>query len=409
VGSISFKNLFGNCIYNLGKHILRVSVFILEDIMEFMSNNSLKRLELPLKTPFLTTYAPYSYLTSIIMNQPKAFDWLMNILIQTIGYTVNRKNGESSPELYFITRSSPDSLHYVGNIWDTCPFINKYTMPRQMILLKYNSFTEYLIEMLNNNFYVCVFLDQFFRPNLNAKAPTFAHQNLIYGYDSDKKKFLVADHFNYDRLSFLEIDFNDIETAFKEISNTLKSDEIHREWKREIENVVFVQLRDWDFAFNPRLAAGFLKEYITSKDSTNSIFKLELEGENINKYYYGLGTYELLHIYLQRISSEKITEEWVHFGFNRTDWRPFTFLKDHKSSMKLRIDYLQKNKYLNKSDDLMEEITSLEYELKIIINVFFKHTKTNNIKDLQFIADSLKKLEKNEECMVGKLIERIEG
>lgn len=356
---------------------------------------------LPLKEPLVNTWAGNTYLFSIIQNNEESFKWINNLFIQILGVEMFE---DQPPDFQFVPGVNPYSPYYLGNSWDMCPYINKYAYHRRFIKNKYPSFTEYLIESINEGIYNYVLLDQCFRGD--GKSNDYIHQSLIYGYDLREKKFYIADHFNVSKFSFMKVDFDEVERAFNNVDELFKGKfSPHKTFQREVSIIHAIELQECDYRFDKELFIGFLKEYLLPEKSYGRMYSLSTllyfgELEDCYKEYYGMDCYEMLKRYLNKLMED---DNKVY-----KDLRVFSFLKDHKTLMRHRVEYLIENKIIDESNNLLDRIRAIEEYAVVMLNVFLKYYLSNDNKNVAKIIKALDSIKQQEKKFIEDLIDIME-
>lgn len=146
-----------------------------------------------------------STLCAILSTNEKAYSWIMNHYIFAWQRESIQHKGKMTTSIMPLTNNL--------NLAEDCPYVEQIRFDCNDIMNKYGGLVNFVIDMLNDNWYVVCMLDQFY---IN-QMPHFIHQNFIYGYDDAKKKLYLQDHFDHGKLSQLEVEFEKVEKGFSDL------------------------------------------------------------------------------------------------------------------------------------------------------------------------------------------------
>ncbi|MCG8499564.1 MAG: hypothetical protein MJB12_04030 [Firmicutes bacterium] len=347
--------------------------------------NHTKKVILPLKDHILRTWPGINFLFSIIQNKENAYDWIMNSYVQIYGVLNDNIDRVGRIDYY------PYCMHnFPFSIYDLCPFIVKYALPTDIIIDQYHTFTNFLMDALDKGLYVSSLLDQFFRPEREGEQGVF-HASYIYGYDMEKQLIYAADHFYHQKYSFMKIDFDKMNEAYRLLDNPPRLNGFR---------TYLYALKDAAFKFDLKLLVDLFKDYLHAKNPFGSFNRFTKITKNQLNEYYGLNCYDMLQTYLHRIID-------IYHGKGK-DCRFFVSLVDHKTLMKLRIDYLIRKGYLSNAASLVNEIKALEVGCKITLSLFLKYMITDDISLVDKISKKLENFKSRDQRMTEVLIEKLE-
>jgi len=88
--------------------------------MNELHNNERKKILSITNNNILRTWPEDCFLISIIQNNPKSYDWIMNSFVQICTYKSTHDN--NSFRINFLPSGKH---HYPINLYDYCPFIDK--------------------------------------------------------------------------------------------------------------------------------------------------------------------------------------------------------------------------------------------------------------------------------------------
>ena len=102
-------------------------------------------------------------------------------------------------------------------MFDLCPFIDKYVLPRSFVFGLFSKFHSFVISAIEEGFYISTFLDQFFRDDMHGNHG-YHHPTFIYGYDDAAKCVYITDNFENGKYAKKQISYDQLDTAFSLIT-----------------------------------------------------------------------------------------------------------------------------------------------------------------------------------------------
>lgn len=274
------------------------------------------------------------------------------------------------------------------NLLENCPFIK--TENYAFSNLSNKEIINNLIILLENNFYIYIFLDwKYIVPDM-VKS-NLAHTTLISGYDSEKHIFLVSDNYDEGRFVTIEIDMDVVVNAFKSAWYSSVGNQHDNDGSSSfdyLKNIIAFKYRDEvSVSFNKNILISNIKSYYNSYG--NRLFN------NRPLALYGYDSYKIIKDALNK-------ESFRHFQVKN-----FHLLYEHKIIMVKRLQYLSKYGYINKSDGYISQAEEIMQNFLIIRNLYLKFMMapvdkkdTNRNKILELIDISLEK----EKRMLGNLL-----
>lgn len=103
---------------------LNVDTRIVKDFLV----GSKDRKMLNLQRPLFCTWPEDCFLTSMILNQNTAYDWIMNSFVQICAYKVTKE--KNNMRINFLPSGKH---HFRVNLYDYCPFISKYAIDNEIV------------------------------------------------------------------------------------------------------------------------------------------------------------------------------------------------------------------------------------------------------------------------------------
>lgn len=328
-----------------------------------------------LKNPILKTWASYSFLLSTILNEKTSLDWVLNYFIQF----KCEENGH--PFFRLLPDKSPITRHGCLNAWDICPFIDKFTINREIITMRYQKFTDFIVDSLSKKYLVYTNLNQ-----SKLRGKEFAHPCYINGYNKVDNIIFVNDHLDHGRYVEVKCTFDEINEEYNHVDYNTADDIL---W---LNNIYMISPKENTYVFNVPLMISFIEDYLNGVDRYEK--HLEMCG---NKEVSGVNVYDKLQEYLDRLCNG---EEWI-------DNRVITIFEDHKVLMRMRIQYLIDNNYIFDCDKILNTSIEIEKLSNTALYLMLKYQITGNtsiIMRIKVIYDKIRELEVlNLESLLNKL------
>lgn len=330
----------------------------------------LKKHVLPLEDVQIGAWPEQNFLLGMLLTQKSGYDWVMNQFIQLRGaHYINYQLENVDYSITFY----PYAIHQLTpNLFDLCPFVQKYTLPKSFVKCNYGKFHEFVQLSINNGYYVSTFLDQFFRNDMGGNYG-FHHPTFIYGYDDVERKVYLADNFEMGKYGKKQITFEQLERAFHLVPGDAWEVSVFLYKCVSYQYTFYVpyireQIADY---LNPQTGICYLDRTVCQNHS--------YQGKDYaNEVYFGVECYQLIHKYLESVL-------WNCPEYPQKDWRSFVMLCDHKYLMLKRYEYMTQKGYLLEEPELKKALVILERHCRIALNMFIKYSITED----KFIIKSL--------------------
>jgi hypothetical protein len=320
---------------------------------------------LQMNEPIINTYNIYGSILSMISNDKDIWPWVYNNFVQ-IRYVYDWNS-------YFF-----DNHHL---LFDNCPWLYHYIIPRNIILAKWNSsIKSFIIDAINNNLYIYLYVDRYYISKSNAylKYSTL-HEIFIYGYDIDENIVYVADNLLHGKYIKTKCSFDEIEKGYWSINSDNKFFlNIH----------AFERVEKYDLYFDLSQFITNIKNYIYSAKSIDVSFK--------EKCIFGMDSIYLIIDLLDK----SLVDENVYL-----DIRAFHLFWEHKLLMELRLKYMVDNSYLINGESFICGYNSLSKQYLIIRNLVLKYNITHKHDILLRISQLLKLGLETERTLLNELIQ----
>lgn len=330
---------------------------------------------LPIKDPPITHAPGDTYMLAMLMTIPEAYPWIMNNFIN----------------IYMMENTWEDMFMNWEHRFE-CPFMEISRMDGFMlrtILGKEKSFSETVVHLLQNGYYVYSCINMKYIPSYFCEKD-LSHNIFIYGCDTEKGIFYVADFFNIEnrKFAFQTCTFEELEDSFQHYYDTI-GDEDNSSIYDDIVTYTPRIITQW--TFDPAILKKQLQAYVDGEklfDGTSI--------KNQYSYVFGLKIYDRL---LQ------LLEEKVPFGV-----RPFQLLYDRARLMDMRIEYLQENGVLSQNAALLKQMNQKYLDHALLTrNCFLKEDYKHSLFSTGFsrTVEHLNKLKQEDYEFTMRLLQSL--
>ena len=343
---------------------------------------------LPVEEVGTKAWPETNFLLSILKNTSFGWDWVMNTHIQlrcSVFYSKKWNIYDSRITFY------PYGLHdLTPNIFDMCPMLDKYVIPRKIVSEKYASPTAFVEEMIQEGYYISTYMDQFFRKDINQFG--YYHPNYIYGFDTKAKETYIMDNFEQGKFKQKIISYDEFIESYNQIEGT--------NWEASI---FLYKLKQKDFFFTPEFVREQILDYLHPENQFCYFNRMECpkaEIDNEERYNYvdfGINCYE----FLQKIISKNIS------GGLSPDIRFFCILEDHKYLMVKRYEYMSEKELIRKSEDIHKGLQELLAEFQVMTNLYLKYMMTARTVILKDLIERLSSLKERDILLMNQFCEAI--
>lgn len=348
--------------------------------------------KLPLGGTNLKAWPDQNFLIEMIKNKNTGWDWIMSSFIQIRGSHYQRFDWEESD-----TRITfyPYAMHQMSpNIFDLCPFIEKYNVPKTFVTGNYKNFLSFVREAIHGGYYISTMLDQFFREGMQGKIG-FHHPAYIFGYDDFLKKIYLLDNFEKGKYGVKEISYSQLESAFELVQED--------NWNV---GVFLYRLKEYFYQFQPGFVKEQIENYLAPENSFCYMNRTIYQTQNYrdqhykDEVYFGVDCYQLLQEYLQGLLEG-------NGSYQNYDWRSFVMLCDHKKLMKERYQFMVEHKCLFENEQLFHDIERMEKDCEIAQNLFLKYSITDDMDCIKRLQERTKGLCEDDSRVMKQFSEHI--
>lgn len=331
---------------------------------------------LPVFDTPITTYPHTADMASILWNDKKIYPWLMNCFIKLHSWDLENMDYE---DFWFL-----DS-----------PIIQCDRINRKIVRETWGNYLLFLCNMLNEGYYMyfCVNTSA-----ISAYGPSnYPHDLMIYGYDSLKQVFYIADFFQGKRYSRSIAKYSEIERALDYEEDLYKN-----HWIFHNDFIMIKPNYSEGNSFSIHRVKASLIDYIEAEPSKFFYSRLKLNSPDaITSYVFGKDCYKILynHLKYSKDTNGGLLEPWR---------QAFHLMAEHKIVMCERICYMG-SQFLNHWDRYYYEFMELSRNQKGCENLYIKYTITKKNEILEKINERIQKVENTEYDILKDMILDIRG
>ncbi|WP_059052806.1 hypothetical protein [Paenibacillus senegalimassiliensis] len=312
---------------------------------------------LPVNEPVITSYPVFANPLSIIQDNQQGWSWIISNFIQVV-----------CPK--------PDSLTLNFKNYSESPILCYQHIKKSLINSRWEDIAEFIIDSIDMNNYVYMIVDQHYLSASDAfQRLRCPHDIFIYGYDSCKKIFNVADNMKSGKYVFSTCSFDELKNAYNMLPKD--QDTIYPFNPNEgfNQSVKLLSLNAHiEYKFNINYVIKSLLDYLESKLTMNEIHQYR------ESHSYGISTYADVCEYVYLLEKNQVD----------FDIRSFHLIYEHKKLMRMRVDFLKKTNFLKDINELIEQCQKLETETLMIRNLALKYYIN---KKVTLLTDIVQRLE----------------
>lgn len=317
---------------------------------------------------------------SIILSNKDNHKWFYNNFIQVSFYNGYYK--EPSGHAYDIY---PASKTRPGQFAASQFLVEKH-MDQNIFDFVQEDLIANIIKFVNEGYYVSSIVDV-----SKLKGTCYEHKDfivhgiMILGYNLDRKTFYILDFDNKNKISVIEILFNDYYHAFS--SENLKS-----HFKSNLNNsIILFEIKKNNYYFNLEVVKEMLNDYINSYN-TSKRYTLFLPCDENSTW--GFATYDKLKEYLITVNGN-------------IDYRMFHAFYEHKRIMSERFLFFYDNKILNVGNKNLRQLKNNENLADLIRKLVLKYNHTNKNNLILKIIQYMNVIKNNEGIVYKDISKRI--
>lgn len=346
------------------------------------------KIVLPVEEVGTKAWPETNFLLSVLKNFPFGWDWVLNTHIQlrcSIFYSKKWNIYDSRVTFY------PYGMHdLTQNIFDMCPMLDKYVIPRKIIFEKYLSPIQFVEEAIQENYYISTYMDQFFRKDIGRIG--YHHPNYIYGFDSEAEEIYIMDNFEQGKFQKKTISYAEFLESYNQITGT--------NWEA---GVFLYQLKQKEFEFTPDFVKEQIADYLYPEKQRCYFNRMVCPKpiiDNEERYDYtnfGIHCYEFIQNFVFKNMNNEIN----------SDIRFFCIMEDHKYLMLKRYEYMVEGGFIKENPELYEGLKEILAAFKILTNLYLKYIVTNKKEILPRVAERLNELRDKDVSLLNQFLEAI--
>ncbi len=248
---------------------------------------------------------------------------------------------------------------------------------------KYVSTVQFIIDCLKDGYYMVTFVNEYHIPHRSCyQKDHHIHDIMIYGYDLQKEVFHVAGYMDNKQYGYSEVSFQRFSNALEDIRPEYSG--LFR-WSDGMD--LFRIKFEETYHFSLEMFRQLVEDYLYAHNTSRRF----LMSQNELNYYYGMDTYDQVAQYIREYQG-------------MLDIRIFHTIYEHKKGMAIKMDYLQKNQWLQDETDYSSLYEKLMDRSLSIRNLALKYNMTLNQDQLIKLQQHLLELRKEESALLTRLL-----
>lgn len=340
-----------------------------------------KRLEIGV--PIIKTYHNLAFPLSVICCKDKNKGWFYSNFINIYSFYDQEIN---KLIINFDVQFFEDEVYY----------LNREKISVKTLDAISNRPIENIIELLNQNKYVILFLDEYYiEESLRYNKEHFDHEFMIYGYDLEEGTF---DTINYGN----DYHYKSRKMSFKSFTEGYNSQQLNRDLP-----MMFLSYYEDNEWFRPyyKLDSKYInysiKNYLKGHNflyNKRHIYPLNCNSKN----KYGIDIYIDLINYLEAMKTDNNFIEVIFFYL----------LYEHKNCMERRLNYMNEKGYISK--EYCDKYQSISNQTRNLIMNIIKINKKRYEDDIRFkkieqIQQKIQKIAFEEKQILMDITKRLEA
>lgn len=251
-----------------------------------------------------------------------------------------------------------------------------------------DNFIDFLINCINNNYYVSTLVDVSKLPNTRYEnSAPYVHGVIIFGYNLKDNTFSILDFNKYGQLGRIDVSFQDYKSAFLADCVAVRFGGINNSINLYKKNIFKGKIKI------EKIIEG-MEDYLYSFNTSK---KYELIMPELDGQLWGISIYDGLLEYLEYVSSKKIN----------VDYRMFHALYEHKCIMYERFCYTRNiNVFFTKECEL-DKLSELVEKTDIIRLLVLKYNTSKKLGILSQIKIYLLYIKEKEISLYASIIDQL--
>lgn len=336
-----------------------------------------KEFVLPVVNPIVASNTEHGYLLAGVQANELSKEWIMGNYISQIHYSL---------------RLGADMNFYPLMNHPLCPCIDYMRISCEMIKRKWDSIVEFLIEQIQEQYYVHIYLDWYYIDKSKAyKKMHFLHPTLVYGYNNEKKIFYTADFYVNDKFTFSQISYAAVKRAYIS-NNKVDVPFINERYFASLDVILF------------RNRSNFV--YALDMDILKEAFVNYLESVNLSKRM-NYHDYEYFKTAVFGINAIKGVYDSLDNELEQVNYKLFTVPSERTNLMVQRLKYLKEHKNIKISEDMISQFGEINELYKRLIYLAVKYNLKGDRKTIMHMQELILEAYSKEEKAFYQLIKAL--
>lgn len=315
------------------------------------SDKKIRSVILPVEEPLVKVYPHVAGIFSVYGKNQWELPMLLNEMVGIL-YDAGKERADFNISMEIL----PYMMNYPG-----CTL---QCIPRKMVEERWKSFTEFLVSVLDDGFYVQCLLEAHKIPAYTESygGNFFQHDMMIYGYDMGRGVFYGADAFEHGIYGFREVAFGDMERAWnpRPADDWLEGVRLFQPKKHHPQAIWY------DLPYIREQCQAFAEGQFVKCAVTGDVRPFRGQ-ENL---YYGVEAYRAAGEYLRELRTVN--------PYQMADVRIFSVFRDHAGVMAYIAQALMRQGRLEDGDDICRKFCRLERIWENIISGILKYNLSEN-------------------------------
>jgi hypothetical protein len=334
---------------------------------------------LPIAPTPVTSFQYIAYSLTVLLNYPECLPWFYTNFIQ-LEYFKDKKG---------------EALSFVGGWFTDIPWIQFEYMKKEEFVRRIGDLHLTLRDYLKNGWYFYSLVDEFYLPKRVKYNKVHSSQDfLLFGYHEETQEYSILGYSDRGIFEITRVGYEDLSKAFE---STFELTHYYQPC------VILLKKRaDLIFDFNLKYIYDMLSDYVNCR---NTAARLGVtQRATLENRIFGVNCYDGLINYFQMMQERPINH---HKDLYRSA-RSMHVLWDHKKLMRLRLEYLFQQGWIEKFDYFRDFFYKLENQVLILRNTQVKYSIKEEPQLLVEIMNALRESKTLEWNIFQEMLEMIE-
>lgn len=307
----------------------------------------------------------------LILGHNSFEDWFYSNFIQL--HCAANLDGVYDVKLTYYTGIRIKKRYNMSNPW-----IQQYYYNMDFIN-SVSSVIDFVVYNISHGFYISLYINEKYVKNTYAyNRIDFDHENLVYGFDMEKRNIYLYGYDKYQILKAYTLSFEEFNTCYQ-----------NNHFQHEI-IAIKADVPEFNFYIDKKEIVQFLEEYLYGINSATRDYLAESDKGDMYRVY-GLDIYDILFDNASSLRDSRITY----------------ILYEHKTLMMMRIEYFEKIGWLKNSEyqKIRQELKILKDTTYDLLLICMKYNLRRNEKILEGIKQKVKSIKDLDKRFTMKLVE----